>query len=128
MPHAMRVLLADDSPRFASAATRFLSMLPDCEIIGQARTGREAVDQVERLHPDLVLMDVSMPDMNGLEATRRIKSKTESPHIIILTLHDTAEYRAQAKRVGADGFVSKEEFGTAMLALLEAWRATGEPT
>ena len=123
----MRVLLVDDSPRFTLAATRFLSLLPDFQIIGEARTGREALDQVDRLHPDLVLMDVGMPEMDGLEATRRIKCRAEPPQIILLTLHDSAEYRAQAQRAGADGFVSKQEFGTALLALVEDLRTTGDP-
>jgi DNA-binding NarL/FixJ family response regulator len=114
----MRVLVVDDSPRFASAATRFLSLVSEVDVIGQAYSGREALDQVDRLHPDVVLIDVRMPDMDGLEATRRIKELLAPPQVIVLTLHDNAEYRQQAARVGADGFVSKREFGTALLSLL----------
>lgn len=111
----MRVLVVDDNPQFASAATRFLSLVLDVQVVGQARTGREALDEVDRLHPDLVLMDVAMPDMDGLEATRRIKRTLAPPRIIVLTLHDGAEYRSAARRAGADGFVSKQDFGTALL-------------
>jgi DNA-binding NarL/FixJ family response regulator len=123
----MRVLLVDDSPRFTLAAMRFLSLLPDMEVIGQARSGREALDQVDRMHPDLVLMDVGMPGMDGLEATRRIKCKAEPPQIIIVTLHDSAEYRSQAENAGADGFVSKQDFATALPAAVEGLRTTGNP-
>jgi DNA-binding NarL/FixJ family response regulator len=73
---------------------------------------------VTQLQPDLVLMDVAMPNMNGLEATRRIKTQADAPHVVILTLHDTPEYRAAAEAVGADNFVSKAEFNAQMLPLI----------
>ncbi|MBI3896668.1 MAG: response regulator transcription factor [Gammaproteobacteria bacterium] len=114
----MRVLLADDSPSFTSAAIRFLSLIPECEVVGRARTGREAIEQVNRLHPDLVLMDVRMPEMDGLEATQRIKRGIEPPQVIVMTLHNHVAYRRRAEQAGADGFVGKEEFGTASLELL----------
>jgi DNA-binding NarL/FixJ family response regulator len=121
----MRVLVVDDSQRFATAATQFLSLISEVDVIGQAHSGREALDQVDRLHPDLVLMDVGMPDMDGLEATRRIKQTVAPPQVIVITLHDSAEYRAQARRAGADGFVSKREFGTALLPLLTDLQHSG---
>jgi|SRR5581483_3980839 len=115
----MRVLLVDDSPQFAAAAARFLSAVEKLEIVGQARSGREALEQVASLHPDVVLMDMVMPEMDGLEATRRIKRTDSPPQIIILTLHDGSEYRQQARLAGADGFVSKTDFGTALLPLIQ---------
>lgn len=115
----MRVLLVDDSPQFTAAAMRFLSAVEQLEIVGQARSGREAVEQVATLHPDIVLMDMVMPEMDGLEATRRIKRAASPPQVIILTLHDGSEYRHQARLAGADGFVSKTEFGTALLPLIQ---------
>jgi len=115
----MRVLLVDDNSQFASAATRFLSLIGQLHVVGHARSGREALEQVNRLQPDLVLMDVMMPDMDGLEATRHLKESHASARIVILTLHDSAEYRARAREVGADAFVSKEEFGTALLDVID---------
>lgn len=115
----MRVLLVDDNPQFASAATRFLSLIGQLDVVGHARSGREALEQVDRLRPDVVLMDVMMPDMDGLEATRHLKESHAAARIVILTLHDNAEYRARARAVGADGFVSKEEFGTALLDVID---------
>lgn len=114
----MRVLLVDDNLQFASAATRFLSLIGRLDVVGHARSGREALEQVDRLHPDVVIMDVMMPDMDGLEATRHLKRTNAATRIVILTLHDSPEYRNRAREVGADGFVSKEEFGTALLDVI----------
>jgi len=115
----MRVLLVDDNAQFASAATRFLSLIGRLDVVGHARSGREALEQVDRLHPDVVLMDVVMPDMDGLEATRHLKRAHRKTRIVILTLHDNPEYRIRAREVGADGFVSKAEFGTALLEVID---------
>jgi len=110
----IRVLLVDDNEAFLDSAVRFLSQDADIEIVGSALCGDEALKQASRLTPDLVLMDLAMPDMSGLEATRAIKALLQKPRVVILTLHDNAEYRAAAKAVGADGFIAKSEFGTAL--------------
>ncbi len=117
---SLRILLVDDSPTFLESATRFLAMDARLEIIGRVLSGGEALEQVPRLCPDLVLMDLAMPGMNGLEATRRIKAQPSAPYIVILTLNDSREYRDAALAVGADGFVTKSEFGTALLPLLHS--------
>jgi DNA-binding NarL/FixJ family response regulator len=88
------------------------------EIVGRALSGRDALEQVALLHPDLVLMDLAMPEMNGLEAARRIKVQPDAPRVVILTLYDNPEYHAVAGAVGADGFVAKSEFGTQLLPLI----------
>jgi DNA-binding NarL/FixJ family response regulator len=114
----LRILLVDDSIQFLDVVARALATVPAIEIVGRALSGRDAVEQVTQLQPDLVLMDVAMPNMNGLEATRRIKTQADAPHVVILTLHDTPEYRAAAEAVGADNFVSKAEFNAQMLPLI----------
>ena len=114
----VRVLLVDDSPEFLKVAARFLSMYPWMAIVGRAHSGREAQDAVSRLHPDLVLMDMTMPDMNGLEATRRIKAQPGAPCVVMLTLHHDQHYRTAATAVGADGFVSKADVGTQLLPVI----------
>jgi DNA-binding NarL/FixJ family response regulator len=114
------VLLVDDNPDFLKSVARFLSADPQIVIAGSVLSGREALEQIESLHPDLVLMDLTMPGMNGLEATRLIKAQPDAPCVIILTLHDNAEYRAAAKIVRADGFVAKSEFGTQLEPLIRA--------
>lgn len=114
----LRTFLVDDSLPFLESATRFLSGETGLEIIGRALSGREAIEQIPLLYPDLVLMDLIMPGMNGLEATRQIKQQANAPYIIILTLNDSNEYQMAARAVGADGFVSKSEFSTALISLI----------
>lgn len=116
----VRILLVDDSLTFLESATRFLSANERLEIIGRALSGGEALEQVSQLCPDLVLMDLTMPGMNGLEATRRLKARQSAPYVIILTLSDSSEYCAAAVAAGADGFVTKSEFGTALLPLIHS--------
>lgn len=114
----MRVLVVDDSPQFVTAVTRFLSAVMQLEVVGHAGSGIEAIEQVARLHPDVVLMDWMMPEMDGLEATRRIKRGSSPPQVIMLTLNDGSEYRRLAELAGADGFVSKGDLGSALWPLL----------
>jgi two-component system nitrate/nitrite response regulator NarL len=109
-------VLADHSARFLEAARRFLTTQP-IEIVGEARTGREALDLVEALAPDLVLLDLEMPDLDGLTVLRLLRSRPGSPRIIVVTLHDQ-EYRAAAAEAGADGFVAKRELTTSLVPLI----------
>lgn len=104
-----RIFLVDDNPDFISASRRFLSFEPDIEVVGWAASGREALEQVPRLRPDLVLMDLTMPKMNGLETTRRLKAQPFRPAVVILTVHQSEEFRAAAEAAGADSFISKSD-------------------
>jgi DNA-binding NarL/FixJ family response regulator len=114
----IRTLLVDDSPEFLDAAGRFLASDPYIEIIGSALSGQEAIKQIDSLKPDLVLMDLAMPGINGLETTRRMKSGPGAPRVIILTLHDNPEYRSASESVQADGFIAKSDFGLELLPLI----------
>lgn len=115
----LRTLLVDDSWDFLDSAEHFLSLDPSMvEVIGRASSGAEALEQADILHPDLVLMDLSMPGMNGLEATRRLKSRASPPRVVILTLHDEPEYRDALNAAQADGYVLKGEMGSELLPLL----------
>ncbi len=87
----------------------FLGELEGFEVVGVAETGAEGVRRVGRLKPDLVLMDIRMPGMDGLEATARIRARGGAPVVIVLTLDDSAEARAAALAAGADDFVGKRE-------------------
>ena len=102
-----RVLLVDDNNDFLDGVSAWLTRDPAFELAGVARSGGEALTQVERLGPDVVLMDVAMPDVNGFEATRRIKSNPGAPIVILLTFHDSETARLEAMAAGADGFVPK---------------------
>jgi DNA-binding NarL/FixJ family response regulator len=116
----VRVLLADDSPEFVSSALRRLQSDASVEVVACASSGREAVRLTSTLGPDLVLMDLAMPEMNGLEATRRIKALAHPPRVLILTLYDDPAYRDAAREAGADGFVSKAEWNREMPSALRS--------
>lgn len=107
----IKVFLVDNNKNFLTNAIRFLETNPMIEISGTATSGEESIEAIKQLKPDLVLMDVSMPGIGGLKTTKIIKEFENPPKVIILTLHDNPEYRAEAKLIGADNFLSKTEFG-----------------
>jgi DNA-binding NarL/FixJ family response regulator len=122
-----RTLLVDDSPDFLRAITSLLSAVEGIEIVGVASTGREALQRVAELEPDLVLMDLIMPEMDGLEATRRLVARPRPPRVILMTAHDDEEYRAAAGAAGADGFLFKSESGAILLPLIRSLLSRNEP-
>jgi two-component system, NarL family, response regulator DegU len=103
-----RLLIADDHELFQDGLQRMLSLEPDLEVVGKAANGREVIELCSRLHPDLVLMDVRMPEMDGLEATRRIKSELPTTSVLILTTYDDPDYLFEAIMAGAAGYVLKD--------------------
>jgi DNA-binding NarL/FixJ family response regulator len=102
------VLLADDQELMRMAFRMVMDTQPDIEIVGEASNGREAVDATKRLTPDVVLMDVRMPEMDGVEATRMIIESESRARVIILTTFDLDEYVYAALRAGASGFLLKD--------------------
>jgi diguanylate cyclase (GGDEF)-like protein/PAS domain S-box-containing protein len=106
----LRVLVADDSSDFLAAAQTHLANLSWAEVVGSAADGAEAVALCVTLKPDLVLMDVSMPGLGGIEAARRITRQPGAPHVVLLSLHDNDEYRRHARAAGAEGYLAKSEF------------------
>ncbi|MEV4020110.1 response regulator transcription factor [Nonomuraea angiospora] len=121
----IRVLIADDQGMVRTGFTVFLSGQPDIEVVGEAANGREAVERASALRPDVVLMDVRMPVMNGLEATRELLSRGGGPKVLILTTFDLDDYVYEALRAGASGFLLKD---ASAAQLVEAVRvvAAGE--
>jgi two-component system response regulator DegU len=103
-----RLLIADDHELYQDGLQRMLSLEPDLEVVGKATNGREVIELCSRLHPDLVLMDVRMPEMDGLEATRRIKSELPTTSVLILTSYDDPDYLFEAIMAGAAGYVLKD--------------------
>ncbi len=122
----MKVLLVDDSAFFLRAATRFLSGFAAVRDIVTAASGIEALRAVRHERPDLVLLDFNMPEMGGLETLRSIKALQPGLPVIIVSLHDTADFRAAARAAGADGYVAKPDFATGLAEIL-APEATGAP-
>ena len=103
----LSVLLVDDHEGFINAARRHLRTVTWVEIVGRASNGLEAVARTEELKPQVVLMDLAMPEMGGLQATRLIKAQTDPPFVVIASHFDDAQHREHAHRAGADAFVSK---------------------
>jgi len=103
-----RIIIADDHELARLGLRTMLEPEPDLEVIGEAATGREAVALSSQLQPDLVLMDIRMPDMDGLMATRAIKEELPRTSILIVTLSEDPDYLLEALRVGAAGFVLKD--------------------
>jgi DNA-binding NarL/FixJ family response regulator/class 3 adenylate cyclase len=109
-PGGIRVLLADDERLVRAGLRMILKAEHDLEVVGEAADGLEAVEQAKRLRPDIVLMDIRMPLLDGLEATRRILVGSEPrPRVIVLTTFDLDEYVYEALRIGASGFLLKDE-------------------
>ena len=104
----IRVLLADDQALVRSGFQMILSAQPEIEVVGEAETGRQAIDLANRLSPDVILMDVRMPNLDGLEATRRLVDLGTTSKIVILTTFDLDEYVYAAIRAGASGFLLKD--------------------
>jgi DNA-binding NarL/FixJ family response regulator len=104
---SVRVLLADDQPLMLVALTILLGDTDDLEVVGQAGDGREAVRLVRQLRPDVVVMDIRMPGMDGIEATRQTTAEPAPPKVLVLTTFDDDEYVYGALRAGASGFLLK---------------------
>ena len=105
---SIRVLLADDHDILRQGLKMLLSMQQEMQVVGEARTGREAVAWTQELKPDVVVMDISMPDMDGLEACQLIRSQQPSTQVMMLTMHESEEYFLQSLRMGAAGYLVKK--------------------
>lgn len=110
------VLVVDDQLPFRRAARTVVELTPGFDMVGEAASGAEAVDLVASLAPDLVLMDINMEPMNGIEATRRIAVSAPATAVVLLSTYDADDLPADARQCGADAYVHKEEFGPAVLA------------
>jgi NarL family two-component system response regulator LiaR len=116
------VLLVDDHDGFINAAMRHLRKLDWLDVVGRAGNGLEAIERSESLRPDVVLMDLAMPEMGGLQATRLIKTQDSPPFVVIASHFDDSEHRTHAMRAGADAFVSKLSYIQEVLPILEQYR------
>jgi len=106
---SIRVLVADDQSMVRAGFRMLLGTEPDLDVVAEASNGREAVEQAASCRPDVVLMDIRMPELDGLEATRRILAADEAARVLILTTFDLDEYVFDALRAGASGFVLKDD-------------------
>jgi two-component system response regulator NreC len=116
----IRVLLAEDHTIVRKGIRSLLDDQANIEVVGEAEDGREAIEKVEELSPDIILMDNTMPILNGLEATRQIKKRFPEVKILILTMHTNEEYIFQFLRAGASGYLVKQTAPTELVSAIEA--------
>jgi CheY-like chemotaxis protein len=115
-----RILVVDDNPFLLEAVESLLATSDGIEVVATVSSGHEALARTPILEPDLVLMDLSMPGMDGTEATRLLASMPRPPRVVIMTAHDDDAYRAAAEKAGADGFLYKSDLATSLLPLVRA--------
>jgi two-component system, NarL family, response regulator NreC len=112
---SIRILLADDHTIVRQGLKLIISAHPDLEVVGEAANGREAVEMAEKVRPDMVLMDVAMPELNGIEATRRLLSANSRIKVLVLSMHKEAVYVREILKAGARGYILKDAIDTELL-------------
>lgn len=118
----LKTILVDDNRPFLVLARHLLAECADIEIVGEATDGHAAVEMAASLKPDLVIMDLAMPGMGGLQATRLIKAQDAPPVIIIASHYDDPAHREFVAQVGAEGFVNKQQYETEVMAFVARWQ------
>jgi len=116
----IRIVLADDHTVMRAGIRLVLERQPDLHVVGEASDGRETVNAVERLHPDVVVMDIAMPNLNGIEATRQILANGVAVSIVVLSMHSDEEYVLRALKAGARGYLLKESAEADLIAAVRA--------
>jgi DNA-binding NarL/FixJ family response regulator len=116
----LRILIAEDHPLFRKGMISLLSSVPEFEVVGEARTGEEAIVRATQMQPDVVLMDLQMPEVNGIEATRRILQESPNIRILMVTLFEDEDSVFMALRAGARGYVLKDADEEEMLLAIRA--------
>ena len=121
----LSVLVVDDSDAFLTSVVEWVAERRDLCLVGTARSGPEALDAIELLSPDLVILDAILPGIDGFRLTRAIKKRAGAPLVVLVTFHASAAAREEAHAVGADGFLGKQDFTDGFESLLAGW-AEGE--
>jgi two-component system, NarL family, response regulator NreC len=120
MSQKIRILLADDHAVVRQGFKLILGAQPDMEIVGEAGNGREAVELAEKLRPDVAVVDVAMPELNGIEATRRMAEVTPRTRVLALSMHKDSVYVREILRAGARGYLLKDQIDSDLLAAVRA--------
>jgi DNA-binding NarL/FixJ family response regulator len=118
----VRILIADDHAVIRRGLRAILESQPEWEVCGEAANGREAVEQVKRLKPDVVVLDITMPELNGLEAMRQILKAAPHTEVLILTMHNSEEMSREVLRAGARGFVLKSDADSSLVTAVDTLR------
>ena len=123
----LRILIVDDHAIVRAGIRSLLESQADITVVGEASGGEEAIEKVMELRPDLVLMDIAMPGMNGIEATRLLKRKSPTTHILVLTMHDDDEFFFPLLRAGASGYLLKDADPQELLYAVRVVGKEGKP-
>jgi two-component system response regulator NreC len=118
--HKIKVLVVDDHAVLRDGIRALLTSQDDIEIVGEAAEGKEAIEKAVELAPDIVVMDIAMPLMDGLEATRRITKKNPRTRILVLTQHNNKEYVLAAIKAGATGYLHKNALGSELISAIRS--------
>ncbi len=127
-PREVSVIIIDDHPDFLEFAEGYIASIGGMKVVAKATSGEEGLEMARRLRPDLALVDVAMPGMNGFTVTRELKSSLFPPRVIVITMYDDEEYKRAAKEAGADAFVTKAEIDAKLACLLKEMFSQGEGT
>jgi DNA-binding NarL/FixJ family response regulator len=122
----LRILVVDDHAVVRRGVRALLESRPGWEVCGEAATGRDAVEQVKLLRPDIVVLDLSLPELNGLDATRQILKESPQTQVLVLTMHNSEELAHQVLHAGARGYVLKSDADHSLVAAVQSLRR-GEP-
>jgi DNA-binding NarL/FixJ family response regulator len=122
---AYRVVLADDHVMVRQGVKRILKEIPDLEVVGEVGDGLELLELLKKGRPDLILLDISMPHLQGIEATKKIKARCPEIKILLLTMHKNKEYLYHAIAAGAEGYLLKEDADTELLSAIATIRQGG---
>lgn len=122
-PMTIRILLVDDSRHLLIAVRQFLATLPGTEVCGEAHDGQEGLALVAQLKPDLVLLDISMPVMNGLDMARALQTFSQAPQVVFLSLHEGSAYASAAQKLGALALIRKSDLVEGLPPLIQKLQA-----
>jgi len=115
----VRIYIIDDHPRFAKQTAEFLSAQLEYRVIGISNSGEQGLAELAKLSCDVLLIDIAMPDMNGLEVVRRFRQRNTPAKIIVMSIEDSRPYRDSALQAGADAFIAKEDLGDCVFDVIQ---------
>ena len=124
---AVTILIVDDNVQFRTLLREIVVEEPDLHVVGEAADGAEAMQLTKELRPDIILLDLVMPRVNGLEVLRRVKAERPEIKVIVVTVHDEDAYRQAAVTRGADAFLLKKTLGTVLLPTIQRLRGSLAP-
>ena len=120
--NTLSVIIADDHGLFRLGLRKIIEEMSDIEIVGEAADGLELANLLDKLTPDMILLDISMPNLRGMEAISKIKKDHPDVRILVVTMHDDKEFLCQAMTAGADGYFLKKEMGTELFSVIQKIR------